>query len=63
MWLRTPENLDRLAAITRAADASRRNCEDKKLSAAPDAPAADLRHREEAPVGRSSGRMGIGCRR
>ncbi|MFE2046392.1 hypothetical protein ACFXAZ_36830 [Streptomyces sp. NPDC059477] len=36
-WLRTPENLDRLAAITRAANARRRALEDGK----PPAPAAD----------------------
>ncbi|MEU9617017.1 MobF family relaxase [Streptomyces sp. NPDC048209] len=45
-WLRTPENLDRLAAITRAANARRRAIEDGQT------PAADLaipvdRHRQE----------------
>ncbi|XQE90380.1 hypothetical protein ACN24M_39155 [Streptomyces microflavus] len=36
-WLRTPENLDRLAAITRAANARRRAIEDGEIPA----PAAD----------------------
>ncbi|QRV39218.1 relaxase domain-containing protein (plasmid) [Streptomyces californicus] len=45
-WLRTPENLDRLAAFTRAADARRRTYEDTESPAAPDAPAADRHHQE-----------------
>ncbi|MFC8793378.1 MobF family relaxase [Streptomyces cinereoruber] len=45
-WLRTPENLERLAAFTRAADARRRAYEDNKPPAAPDTPAADG-HRQE----------------
>lgn len=44
-WLRTPKNLERLAAFTRAADARRRAYEDKKPPAAPDAPADG--HRQE----------------
>ncbi|MER5200471.1 MobF family relaxase [Streptomyces sp. NPDC002755] len=44
-WLRTPKNLERLAAFTRAADARRRAYEDKKSPVAPDAPADG--HRQE----------------
>ncbi|MFF8747150.1 MobF family relaxase [Streptomyces californicus] len=45
-WLRTPENLDRLAAFTRTADARRRTYEGTESPAAPDAPAADRHHQE-----------------
>lgn len=38
-WLRTPENLERLAAFTREADARRRALEDKE-------PPADSRRQE-----------------
>ncbi|MFC8795792.1 hypothetical protein [Streptomyces cinereoruber] len=44
-WLRTPENLERLAAFTRVADARRRAYEDNKPPAAPDVPADG--HRQE----------------
>uniref|UniRef100_UPI003F498997 MobF family relaxase n=1 Tax=Streptomyces achromogenes TaxID=67255 RepID=UPI003F498997 len=44
-WLRTPKNLERLAAFTRAADARRRAYEDTNFPAAPDAPADG--HRQE----------------
>ncbi|MEU5163852.1 MobF family relaxase [Streptomyces sp. NPDC020875] len=45
-WLRTPENLDRLAALTRAADARRRAYEDNEPP--PDATAGPVdRHRQE----------------
>ncbi|MCF3180031.1 relaxase domain-containing protein [Streptomyces polychromogenes] len=46
-WLRTPKNLDRLAAFTRAADERRRAYEDRKPPAAPDAPADDRRQEHE----------------
>ncbi|MFD3442606.1 hypothetical protein ACFWU3_34545 [Streptomyces sp. NPDC058685] len=44
-WMRTPENLERLAAFTRTANARRRAIEDGE---APDAPAtsADSRRQE-----------------
>jgi hypothetical protein len=44
-WMRTPENLERLAAITRAADARRRAIEDRELPA-PATPPADPRRQE-----------------
>ncbi|MFC7818702.1 MobF family relaxase [Streptomyces sp. NPDC057367] len=46
-WLRTPKNLERLAAFTRAADARRRTYEDTKPSAAPDAPVDGRRQEHE----------------
>lgn len=45
-WLRTPKNLDRLAAFTRAADARRRAMEDRKAPAADPASPVD-QHRQE----------------
>jgi conjugative relaxase-like TrwC/TraI family protein len=44
-WMRTPENLERFAAITRAADARRRAIEDRELPA-PAAPPPDPRRQE-----------------
>ncbi|WP_327169963.1 MobF family relaxase [Streptomyces subrutilus] len=46
-WLRTPENLDRLAAITRATNARRRAYEDKKPPAEPDTPTDGRRQEHE----------------
>ncbi|MER8235120.1 MobF family relaxase [Streptomyces sp. NPDC094049] len=46
-WLRTPENLERLAAFTRAADARRRAHENKKPPPAPDIPVDDRRQEHE----------------
>ncbi|MGW5401341.1 hypothetical protein [Streptomyces sp. NPDC003952] len=46
-WLRTPENLDRLAAITHATNARRRAYEDKKPPAEPDAPTDGRRQEHE----------------
>ncbi|WP_243460434.1 MobF family relaxase [Streptomyces sp. M54] len=54
-WLRTPENLDRLTAFTRAADARRRTYEDTESPAAPDAPAADQPHQEHEQQYRQPG--------
>ncbi|MEV6808904.1 MobF family relaxase [Streptomyces sp. NPDC051129] len=45
-WLRTPKNLERLAAFTRAADARRRAMEDRKAPPADPASAVD-QHRQE----------------
>ncbi|MFD3976345.1 relaxase domain-containing protein [Streptomyces cyaneofuscatus] len=45
-WLRTPKNLERLAAFTRASAARRRTYEDTKPPAALDAPAADGNRQE-----------------
>ncbi|KND39694.1 MobF family relaxase [Streptomyces stelliscabiei] len=47
-WMRTPKNLERFAAITRAADARRRAFEDPELPAPaiPAIPAADPRRQE-----------------
>ncbi|MEU7088110.1 MobF family relaxase [Streptomyces achromogenes] len=46
-WLRTPKNLERLAAFTRAADARRRAYEDNKPPAAPDVPDDGRRQEHE----------------
>ncbi|WP_234336487.1 hypothetical protein [Streptomyces sp. NRRL S-920] len=46
-WLRTPKNLDRLAAFTRAADTRRRVMEDPKARAPG----------RECCAGRTAGRM------
>ncbi|MFQ6147455.1 MobF family relaxase [Streptomyces seoulensis] len=46
-WLHTPENLERLADFTRAADARRRAYEDNKPPAAPAAPADGRRQEHE----------------
>ncbi|MEU3879606.1 MobF family relaxase [Streptomyces californicus] len=54
-WLRTPENLDRLAAFTRAADARRRTYEDTESPAEPGAPAADRHHQEHEQQYRQPG--------
>lgn len=56
-WLRTPENLDRLAAVTRAANARRRAIEaieDQELPAPPATP-ADLHRREHEQQHQQSG--------
>lgn len=45
-WLRTPKNLDRLAAFTRAANARRRAIEDRKAPAADPASPDDQHHQE-----------------
>ncbi|MFJ6661629.1 hypothetical protein ACIQNG_35560 [Streptomyces sp. NPDC091377] len=45
-WLRTPKNLDRLAAFTRAADTRRRAMEDRKAPAVDPASPVD-QHRQE----------------
>ncbi|MGW5679326.1 MobF family relaxase [Streptomyces sp. NPDC003860] len=45
-WMRTPKNLERFAAFTRAANARRSAYENQKPPAAPDAPAADGRRQE-----------------
>ncbi|MEV5493636.1 hypothetical protein AB0L47_37705 [Streptomyces bobili] len=45
-WLRTPKNLDRLAAFTRAADTRRRVIEDRKAPAADPASPVDQRRQE-----------------
>ncbi|MEV5240179.1 hypothetical protein AB0K89_13880 [Streptomyces cinnamoneus] len=45
-WLRTPKNLDRLAAFTRAADTRRRTMEDRKTPAAGPASPVDQRRQE-----------------
>ncbi|MET7686313.1 hypothetical protein [Streptomyces sp. NPDC005423] len=44
-WMRTPKNLERFAAITRAADARRRENEDREVPA-PATPSADSRRQE-----------------
>ncbi|MFB6814466.1 MobF family relaxase [Streptomyces sp. NPDC056347] len=54
-WLRTPKNLERLAAFTRAADARRRAYEDRKPPAGPEAPAADGRRQEHEQQNRQPG--------
>ncbi|MEU8701647.1 hypothetical protein AB0C61_29110 [Streptomyces sp. NPDC048680] len=46
-WMRTPENLDRLAALTRAADARRRAIEERELPDSPAAPADGRRQEYE----------------
>ncbi|MCZ4100999.1 MobF family relaxase [Streptomyces sp. H39-C1] len=46
-WLRTPENLDRLAALTRATDARRRAIEEREPPASPAAPADGRRQEHE----------------
>jgi hypothetical protein len=52
-WLRTPKNLDRLAAFTRATDTRRRACEARPKSEQP----ADQQHHANRPDhGRGAGR-------
>ncbi|MEV8297841.1 MobF family relaxase [Streptomyces rochei] len=52
-WLRTPKNLDRLAAVARAADTRRRACEARPKSEQP----ADQQHHANGPDhGRGAGR-------
>lgn len=52
-WLRTPKNLDRLAAFARAADTRRRACEARPMSEQP----ADQQHHANRPDhGRGAGR-------
>jgi conjugative relaxase-like TrwC/TraI family protein len=60
-WMRTPENLDRLAAITRAANARRRAIEDGPQPKQPTADAADpasqqQHHTTQPDQGRGAGR-------
>ncbi|MFE5199025.1 MobF family relaxase [Streptomyces sp. NPDC056601] len=53
-WLRTPENLNRLAAFTREADARRRAIEDRKIQAPADAP-TDQHHQAHEQPGNGHG--------
>ncbi|MFJ2647917.1 hypothetical protein ACIO1C_14430 [Streptomyces sp. NPDC087420] len=46
-WLRTPEHLDRLAAITRAAEARRRALEDREVSHPAAGPAKPVDRRRQ----------------
>ncbi|MGY1584661.1 hypothetical protein [Streptomyces sp. MN13] len=46
-WMRTPANLERLAAITRAANARRRAIEDRELPAPATDPVDPLRQEHE----------------
>lgn len=55
-WLRTPENLDRLAAFTRTADTRRRAMEDPKAPATDRAGPVDQHRQQPDPC------QGQGCR-
>ncbi|MET9914883.1 hypothetical protein ABZZ74_50915 [Streptomyces sp. NPDC006476] len=48
-WMRTPANLERLAAITRAADARRRALEDREFPAPAADPVDPRRHEQHHP--------------